>query len=108
MANPLKCAFSTNWNNKLSCDYFSTLRLYSNEFIVGHTYDIELKSKHFKFAECRCVKVLNIEEVSEYIAGLDIGYDIVETKKIIKTMYKNLNLDWTTQRLVFVLFKTVN
>lgn len=108
MADYPKCAFSTNWNNKLSCEYFTTLRLYSKKFIVGNIYDIELQKKHLKFAECKAIKTLNIEQINDYIAGLDTGYDAEETKKLIKTMYKNLNLDWTTQRLVFVLFKTVN
>jgi len=108
MEDYVKLKFSTNWNNKLNCDYFTTIRLYSEKFIVGDTYDIVLKSKHLKFAECRGFKVFYIEQINEYIAGLDTGYDVAETKKLIKSMYKNLNLDWTTQRLVFLLFKTVN
>jgi hypothetical protein len=35
---------------------------------------------------------------------LDTGYSVEEMVKLIKTMYKNKNIDWTIQRLDFCLF----
>lgn len=100
-------SFSENWNNKLSCTVFTTLRLHSPKYYVGAKFEIMLKSKHLKFAQVVQVKVLKLSEINEYIGGLDTGYSAKETQELIKTMYSKYNLDWKTQSLDFILLRTL-
>lgn len=96
--------FSTNWNNKLLCNYFTTLRL-SDRFKVGEKYLILLKKKQIGTGEIIAKKYLKLNQINDYIAGLDTGYNAQKCKEILKTMYKNKLIDWETQTLVLYLIR---
>lgn len=70
-------------------------------------FDVELKGKHLKSAKVIQIKVLGLDDINEYIAGLDTGYSAKECKEMIQKIYSKYNLDWKKQRLDFVLLKTV-
>lgn len=98
--------FSTNWNNKLDCNCFTTLRLKNDKkYQLNHTYRIDLKKKPFKKAEILEIKSIYFIQINEFIARLDTGYSAQETKDIIKKMYPKVNL--STQPFYFILLKTV-
>lgn len=59
--------FSYNWNNKLDCNYFTTLRL--SEFTVGELYEVAAPKKEMFLAEVLAVKYIFIEHINDYIAG---------------------------------------
>ena len=96
--------FSTNWNNKLDCNYFTTLRL-SDRFKVGGKYPVLLKKKQIGTGEIMAKKYLKLNQINDYIAGLDTGYNAQNCKEILKTMYKNKLIDWKTQTLVLYLIR---
>jgi hypothetical protein len=78
--------FSTNWNNKLDCNYFTTLRIsdkYANKKIIL----IEFKGKYrvCDLVECR---KLNTLLLNDFMCYLDAGYNRDETIKILENMYK--------------------
>ena len=98
--------FSYNWNNKLSSTFFTTLRLLSPKYQVGKTFQVRLKGKDLCIVQCVDFKMLMIDDINSYIAGLDTGYSVPECKSIIKKMYPTK--DWTTQRLVLVLFQVIS
>lgn len=85
-------SFSTNWNKKLNCDYFTTIRA-SGRYQIGDKGLITLKAKPHCLGE-----IINKVEIDlstydknksgyDFIAYLDTGYDWNETLKIIDTMY---------------------
>lgn len=98
--------FSYNWNGKLDCGSFTTLRLSSSKYKIGEIHKISLKKKFIKNAIIAEVKELNIESINEFIARIDTGLSRQECIDMIKVMYKNSNIDWTTKRMVLVLFVT--
>ena len=98
--------FSTNWNNKLACKCFTTLRLKNcKKYIIGKTYDIHLQRKFLKNAMIEDIKTIKFNDINEFIGMLDTGYSAHETKEIIKKMYAKVNLE--TQPFYFILLKTV-
>jgi hypothetical protein len=87
-------SFSYNWNGKLNNKAFTTLRIHNpRKYIVGKTYCIELSRKQKGKAVLNAKRVLKISQLNEFICFLDTGYSREETLKIIKRMYKNINLN---------------
>lgn len=99
--------FSYNWNNKLDCNVFTTLRLAQDKYYVGNKFCVVLNSEPGKHVEIIAVKKILIGQITDYIAGIDTGYSVQECQKLIKTMYKNSNIEWDKQLLSFILLKTI-
>lgn len=66
-----KINFSYNWNNKLNCNYFTTLRL-SDAHSVGSKYAICLKGKQIGTGEIMAKKYLKLNQINDFIGYLDI------------------------------------
>lgn len=102
--------FSYNWNNKLDCKCFTTIRL-SDKYQIGDEYKIVLK-KGVNDVECKGlaviidIKYFYLDQLNNFISHLDTGYSVQECKKIIVRMYADA--DWTKQKLSLILFKYVN
>jgi hypothetical protein len=94
--------FSYNWNNKLYCKAFTTLRL-SNRFDIADL--IEVYSNGYKIGDAIIVdkKSFLLEDINNFISFLDTGYSVEECKKILKRMYKDA--DWLKQKIYFYLIK---
>jgi len=98
--------FNYNWNNKLAGKFFTTLRLKDEtRFHIGETYAIMLKGKHVFDADIADIRHFYLKDINNFVAGLDTGYDAVECRKIITTMYKKSNINWDTRLLSLILFK---
>lgn len=97
--------FSTNWNNKLNCKFYTTLRLVNYKYQIGKVYQVELKGKTLHKVQIADIKIFGINDINSYVAGLDTGYTVGETKKILRTMYKEVN--WETQRLALILLQVI-
>ncbi|MFM9952384.1 MAG: hypothetical protein ACKV1O_30925 [Saprospiraceae bacterium] len=99
--NPDKLEFSYNWNNKLDCTYFTTLRL-SGRFKEGDVVEIWEK-KLFK-GEGRIVKkrAIMLKDITDVAAYLDTGYNAEETRNIIKKMYPKIT-NWDAQTIYYYL-----
>lgn len=82
--------FSTNWNKKLDCTYYSTLRM-SNRYIVGQKGIITLKNQPQHIGEIIAKNAVKLDSVPssflDVIAYLDTGYNWQDTLAIIKKMY---------------------
>lgn len=83
--------FSNNWNNKLECRYFTTLRI-SKKFEVNDRVIVTFKNK-FKFARIMEVRKIRGQDLNNFICYLDTGYNLEATQSIIIKMY-NLN-NWS-------------
>ena len=97
--------FSTNWNNKLNCNSFVTLRLRNdNKYYTGAKVNIWLGNTYKGKATIVGVSFYTLDKINEFVARLDTGYSAEECRKIIMEMYKNKpNIDWFTQQLAFCL-----
>lgn len=71
--------FSHNWNGKLRCDYFTTIRRWTPEkeayyrSCVGKPIEVNLKGVRQNFSELRSVVVMKYSEISFLIKILDTG-----------------------------------
>ena len=99
--------FSYNWNNKLQCSSFTSIRLANNKYKIGEKYGVRLKGQFKLFFACVVdKKSLKLKDINEFIAHLDTGYSALECQSIIKKMYKNNRaINWETQELELILFK---
>lgn len=87
-------AFAENWNNKLSCNSFTSFRLHNErKYFVGKKLSIMLKGKHLKDVIVIAVKTMKLVQVNEFIAQIDAGYSADEFVKVVEKMYKNKNVD---------------
>lgn len=94
--------FTTNWNNKLHCKAFTTLRLLSPRYNVGNVFDVRLRGDHLGNAQVVCATPIRLKELTDHICYLDTGYNAEHTRGIIRKMYANSNIDFTHRKLVLV------
>ncbi|MCA0447675.1 MAG: hypothetical protein LCH54_15745 [Bacteroidetes bacterium] len=89
--------FTTNWNNKLACNCFTTIRPWNPDvYKIGTTYLIRHTDKNksrdlmdpFK-AELIAGNSFPLEKLPEISAALDTGYDRMKTMDIMRKMYEN-------------------
>jgi len=97
--------FSTNWNNKLNCNAFTTLRLRNdNKYYPGAKVNIWLGNTLKGKGTILGVSLYTLDKINEYVARIDTGYSAEECRKIILQMYKNKpTINWETQQLAFCL-----
>lgn len=105
MMNEEILTFSTNWNNKLDCDVFSTIRLGAAKYFKGNKFKIVLKNGTPFFATVLEVYWFKLNQLTDARAYLDTGYDKEKTIDIIRTMYKNTEVNVDEANFVYVLLK---
>lgn len=102
--------FTTNWNGKLNCSCFTTLRLHNeSKYVVGAVKNILLSGVLKGQASIIGVQTFLLKDISEYVARIDTALSAKECQQMIRTMYKNYPLiNWDNQLLDFVLLKYVS
>ena len=101
-----KLEFSTNWNNKLDCKCFTTIRIYNpTKHFQGNTFEIFLKRKYKGKATVMTIGALKLENLTDYICFLDTGYSKIETIEILRKMYPKI--DFKNQYLCIILLQKI-
>lgn len=94
--------FSHNWNNKLDCHAFTTIRLYnSTKHVPGKKYTVILKDKQIGTATIKAVTPFLVSALNSYVTYLDTGYSVEECTAILHKMYPSV--DFTTTRFALIL-----
>lgn len=82
--------FHYNWNGKLSCNSFTTIRLHNPaKYFVGQVFEVRLNKSTFGFYRVHQVKSITLPQISDWIALLDTGYDAEKTREILRGMYRD-------------------
>lgn len=107
--------FYQNWNNKLTTNIFTTIRLRNDaKYYEGKIFDrINLVSKDKKilteYGPGQIIMLVNllIDDIPSASAYLDTGYNKEETVKLLKTMYSHYTppVHWETQQLSVMLIR---
>ncbi|WP_395078118.1 hypothetical protein [Flavobacterium sp.] len=101
-----KLEFSTNWNNKLDCKCFTTIRIYNPmKHYNGNKFEIFLQKKYKAKVEVLSIGVIKIKDLTDYICYLDTGYSKLETMQILYKMYPRV--DFNNQHLTVLLLKKI-
>jgi len=96
--------FSYNWNKKLDCDAFTTIRLYNlHKHYKGQSVRVLLKDQFLFEGIIWEVSTFMLDQMNEFVALIDTGYTLEEAKQIIRRMYPSVNFQ--KQRLAFILVK---
>ncbi len=95
-------AFSNNWNKKLCCNFFTTIRL-NKSHVIGEEIMIKLKDKELGKAVIIQKKLCLLSELTEYTAHLDTGYNFEKTCALIMKMNKAKNVDWNVEQIAVYL-----
>ena len=101
--------FSINWNRKLSCKFFTTIRLSNpKKYEVDKIYKIFRADNYCYDAKIHQIKYCTIYDLPEYTCYLDTGYSREETINIFKKMYLQKNINWETQIMSVVLLENLD
>lgn len=98
--------FSKNWNGKLNCDYFTTIRLANRaKYYLGARGMVRLDGKPKGMATVIQCKTFLLMDLNEFTARIDTGLSQADCAEMIRLMYKNKPINWNVQPLVLVLMK---
>lgn len=86
-----KIKFSHNWNNKLGCNIFTTIRKYSFPKLQYYRrslesgFLVELNGKTEGSAVLRGISILNLQEIPLSILQHDVGYfDLTQIYRVFE------------------------
>lgn len=106
--------FVHNWNNKLDCDAFTTIRLRNDsKFRIGFKYFIDLKENNHNtnkgLTRCADLRHFKIRDLNSFVTYLETGLNLKEGSELIARFYKNYNppINWETQDLSLILLVKV-
>lgn len=86
--------FSYNWNNKLNCKAFTTLRLHNQtKYRVGKLFEIELNGKPMGKAILQEVRTASLKHLNEFVCFIDTGYSRAQTIGMLQKMYPKIDLN---------------
>jgi hypothetical protein len=94
--------FSTNWNNKLNCTVFSTIRKHTHNVNIGDICDIELKGAVIKHAQCIHTEVMPFRDLNWATLAVDTGYLAGAI-----TIFKNFGIDTDKDSVKILILKTI-
>jgi len=109
--------FSYNWNNKLNCKSFSTVRIANpKKYVLIDEYEVILKTKgngpdiHKGLARLQVIQFFKLFEVSPAITFIDANLSVIDFQKLVLKMYKNSSFDPRNQYMCFLVFQylTIN
>lgn len=103
--------FTYNWNNKLNCKAFTSIRV-SDAYQVGEQYKVLLKNGKdihaMGVAQVIAVKTFWLHELNDFISHLDTGYSVDQCQQIIHRMHPKVDFDETKLRLLLFRYISKN
>jgi hypothetical protein len=95
--------FSYNWNNKLNCKAFTTIRISNaKKYVEGREYWIRLKDDIKSKAIIKAINHFKLDGLNDFISYLDTGYNAKECKKILERMYSKVDFERQTISLILL------
>lgn len=102
-------SFTSNWNNKLSCSAFTTLRLHNPiKYVAGQRYTIELNGKVTGEAVLIEKRTISYSQLNEFVCYIDSGYSKKSTIEILKRMYPRVEITQSRFDLCLLAFVRKN
>lgn len=104
--------FSYNWNHKLNCQSFSTVRLWNEEkYQLLDLFEVTVKenAQHPKvslgIARLQVINKFLLHKVTPGISFLDANLTVIDFQQLVKTMYKNKGINFKEHPMCFLVFQ---
>ena len=83
--------FNENYNNKLNCTYYTTIRKKGEKYKIGNVYKINLYNIYLHKSILISIKYIdiNLNNHNDFYVELDTGLNFEDSKKL----FKELELD---------------
>lgn len=82
--------FSKNWNRKLDCDHYTTIRLDNPAYRKNELYTVWLNRQNHHRAVCIDRRTLKLSQVNDWIAILDSGMNKSEFIDLMFSIYAKI------------------
>jgi len=82
--------FSQNWNNKLDCKFFTTIRKANYHVNLGDLCIISLRDKLYKWAICRHAQQVLCSDMATGLIILDTGLELDPSL----SLFKSVGINW--------------
>ena len=109
-----KIKFSKNWNNKLNCLFFTTIRLATKEKVtyyesnVGNTFEVKVENDVHSKAILKTTSVLKLCELKHQLVFLDAGMNYIDFCDMMKKMYgKRPEWEEYSTKVLILLFRNI-
>lgn len=97
--------FSQNWNNKLDCNQFSTIRLRNDLLnVVGDVAMCKYKEKSFK-VQVVYISHFPFRKLNDGITRIDMDLPLDKARTVLERMYSNKVKDLNRQEFSFIILK---
>lgn len=84
-----RLSFSKNWNNKLLCQFFTSIRPLSNKYKADKVFDILIGDTHFCYAKVVKTVELNLLQIVGFgLNFIDNGLSEKDFMEMMKKMYE--------------------
>lgn len=104
--------FSYNWNNKLNCKSFSTVRLWNpKKYQLLDFYEISVEESAKNpivikgIARLQAINKFMLHKVTPGISFLDANLTVIDFQQLVQTMYKNKKINFKKQPMCFLVFQ---
>lgn len=103
--------FQRNWNNKLSCNYFTTIRLPRENYKVDNTLKLMLHENGI-YRDMGYVRIIEVKpirpyQINDWMAFLDAGMSADKLREMFYFMYKDKVDDFEKTELVYMILEKV-
>jgi len=79
--------FSQNWNSKLNCTCFTTIRPAVDYYCIGSKYNIYLNKTFVKTVCIVDIKSFYLKDITVFISSLDAGLSVPDFHLLMNSFY---------------------
>jgi len=96
--------FVQNWNNKLDCNIYTTIRLRNDKkYKVGEHLNVTLQDKQHHVATVLDINHFKLAQMSPGMAMIDTGYLPNEAKRLFRRFYPKVNFEKKEFSMIFLM-----
>lgn len=93
--------FSRNWNKKLNCDFFPTIRCTNTQkYYPGAVHRVICKGEYCFNAQIVSVQHTFLKDLPNMYCLMDAGHTHAETKALMKSIYPKYDFDKYTISII--------
>lgn len=101
--------FQRNWNNKLSCNYFTTIRLPVEDYKIDNILRLMLHDngvyREMGYAKVIEAKPIRSYQINDWMAFLDAGMSADKLREMLYFMYKDKVDDFEKTEFVYMILE---